>query len=100
MHKQKGLNVRRVLHFNRWSRSAAAAFHSVGNVVNIGQLRTNVLERIAPKSSATLRLLNASWLELWEQKEAEESGADPWEESLLSLITVVATTDTIAARPS
>lgn len=100
MHQLKELNARRVLHFNRWGRSAAAAFHSVGNVVNIGQLRTNVVERIAPKSSATLRLLNASWLELWEQKEAEESGSDPWEESFLSLITVVATTDTIAALPS
>ena len=69
--------------------------------MNIGQLRTNVLERIAPKSSATLRLLKASWLVLWEQKETDESSADPWEESLLSLLTVVATSNTtIAALPS
>ena len=101
MYKVKGLSARRVLHFHRWSRSAAAAFHSVGNVVNIGQLRANVLERIAPKSSATLRLLKASWLALWEQKETDESSADPWEESLLSLLTVVPTSNTtIAALPS
>lgn len=54
MRKHKLLGQRQAFRFTRWSRNAAASFHSMEIVVNIGQLRANVLERIARKCSKTL----------------------------------------------
>ncbi|MDN4753602.1 hypothetical protein QYZ87_03535 [Porphyromonadaceae bacterium W3.11] len=46
------------IRFVRWSRNAAAAFHSVKLVVNIGRLKANVQERIAPKASSLMTMLS------------------------------------------
>lgn len=97
---QKTLTPQRVLHFNRWSRNAAAAFHSVGNVVNIGRLRANVLEQIAPKSSHALLQTHAGAEAYPLLSEWIEEGYDPWQEELEEILWLSEeTTDSIAALP-
>lgn len=99
MQKYKGIILRQVLHFNRWSRNAAATFHSVKNVVNIGHLHANVLERIAPKSSYALRLLRAICLELWAESEERETGYDPWDGPLAQVLIPIDTAESFAILP-
>lgn len=58
MLEHKSIGQKQAFRFTRWSRNAAASFHSIKMVVNIGQLRANVVERIALKcSNALLSLL-------------------------------------------
>lgn len=95
---QKTLTPQRVLHFNRWSRNAAATFHSVGNVVIIGRLHANVLEQIAPKSSSVLLQTVAGAVSYSPLYEWVEEADDPWREELLQIqmLSEIAADSTIA----
>lgn len=58
--------------FTRWSRNAAAAFHSIGLVVNICRLKANVQERIAPKSCALMTLFLTVQKQIWDIERGQE----------------------------
>lgn len=63
MKQRKWQGIKR-FRFVRWSRNAAAAFHSIGLEVSIGRLKANVQERIAPKSDAQKTIFIAHHQEL------------------------------------
>lgn len=61
------------IRFVRWSRNAAAAFHSIRMEVTIGRLKANVQERIAPKANAlVVALSNAIHLDPSEEEREKE----------------------------
>ncbi|MDO5016752.1 MAG: hypothetical protein Q4E10_00110 [Porphyromonas sp.] len=102
MHKQKLFGHKRALRFTRWSRNAAASFHSLGNVVNIGRLRANVVERISLKCSKALRALLSDAVEIVTGRYTEDDrpmDSASWPYELMLLLPVTATTDTKAAQP-
>lgn len=99
MQKHRLLGQRQAFRFTRWSRNAAASFHSIKMVVNIGRLRANVLERIALKCSNALLSLLVGREVVLEQREGGDALDAAWQDPLdeLLLAPIVAEPVAVAA---
>lgn len=99
MHKHTLLGKRKAFRFTRWSRNAAASFHSIKMVVNIGQLRANVLERIALKCANAIRALLVGRRMVVETIESEDA-LDAVPPDLLEELMIAPTASEVVATAS
>lgn len=92
------MQLRQAFRFLRWSRNAAASFHSMHMVVSIGRLRANVLERIALKCANALHaLLTGRKVVLDSTEDSEQLKDASWPELVEELLLATTIAEPVAA---